>query len=57
MLVMQDMFCIFSSSVLLQASELLTSLTVTLDLLGSKLVRFTTTENDTILVNADGIGL
>jgi len=40
---------------LLQASELLTSLTVTLDLLGSKLVKFA--QNNTILISDTGIGL
>ena len=40
--------------ILLQSSELLTSLTVTLDMLGSELVRFA--ENGSVLVDATGIG-
>ena len=42
-------------STLLQSSELLTSLTVTLDMLGSELVRFA--ENESVLVDAPGIGM
>ena len=39
----------------MQSSELLTSLTVTLDMLGSELVRFA--EDERVLVDAPGIGV
>ena len=38
----------------LQSSELLTSLTVTLDMLGSELVRFA--ENESFTIDSTGIG-
>ena len=45
------LYVIFS----LQSTELLTSLTVTLDMLGSELVRFA--ENESFMIDATGIGL